>query len=155
MFILLFLFWVILNGRFTPEIALFGLVIAAAVRLFCCRILHFSFRREREFLRKLPVLPALFGTLFREIWKANRQVAKLGYAKDKPDACLVDFEVPLRTETARAVLADCITLTPGTITGRLEGNRFTVHCLDPSFAEGLDDSAFVALLEKMEEKRTC
>ena len=39
---------------------------------------------------------------------------------------------------------------PGTITVSLEGNDFYVHCLDKEFAEGIDSSAFVELLQKME-----
>ena len=48
------------------------------------------------------------------------------------------------------VLANSITLTPGTITVNLEGNEFYVHCLDKEFAEGMEQSIFVELLEKME-----
>ena len=48
------------------------------------------------------------------------------------------------------ILANSITLTPGTITVSLEGNDFYVHCLDKEFAEGIDSSAFVELLQKME-----
>jgi multicomponent Na+:H+ antiporter subunit E len=32
----------------------------------------------------------------------------------------------------------------------LEGNDFYVHCLDREFAEGMESSIFVELLEKME-----
>ena len=48
------------------------------------------------------------------------------------------------------VLANSITLTPGTITIRMEGNEFYVHCLDKEFAEGMESSIFVELLSKME-----
>ena len=48
------------------------------------------------------------------------------------------------------VLANSITLTPGTITVGLEGQEFYVHCLDKELAEGMENSIFVELLEKME-----
>ena len=60
------------------------------------------------------------------------------------------FRSDLRTEFARVVLVNSITLTPGTITVGLEGSDFYVHCLDKEFAEGMDHSVFVELLEKME-----
>ena len=47
-------------------------------------------------------------------------------------------------------MANSITLTPGTITVAIEGNEFVVHCLDKSFAEGIEDSVFVKLLQKMD-----
>ena len=48
------------------------------------------------------------------------------------------------------LLANSITLTPGTITVALEDNEYTVHCLDRRFGEGLADSSFVRLLHKIE-----
>ena len=58
----------------------------------------------------------------------------------------------LRTNAARVLLANSITLTPGTITVSQEGDEYVVHCLDKSFAEGLDNSIFVTLLQKLEEE---
>jgi multicomponent Na+:H+ antiporter subunit E len=49
------------------------------------------------------------------------------------------------------ILANSITLTPGTITVSLTDDHLLVHCLDKSLAEGMDDSVFVRLLQKMEE----
>ena len=49
------------------------------------------------------------------------------------------------------MLANAITLTPGTITVTLEGSEYTVHCLDESMAEGIQDSEFVKYILKFEE----
>ena len=49
-------------------------------------------------------------------------------------------------------LANSITLTPGTITVDLHDNHFTVHALDASLVDGLDDGVFVQQLMDMEEK---
>jgi multicomponent Na+:H+ antiporter subunit E len=48
------------------------------------------------------------------------------------------------------MLADSITLTPGTITVSLEGNEYVVHCLDKELAEGINTSVFVTLLKRLE-----
>ena len=48
------------------------------------------------------------------------------------------------------MLANSITLTPGTITVKLSGDEFSVHCLDKSLAVGLSDSIFVKLLMRIE-----
>ena len=58
--------------------------------------------------------------------------------------------VPLRTEFARFMLANSITLTPGTITVDADSDRFTVHCLHGRLIAGIEDSTFVHLLQKME-----
>ena len=63
---------------------------------------------------------------------------------------IVKVHTNLKTETAKVILANSITLTPGTITVSLTGQELLVHCLDKSLAEGMEDSAFVKLLEEME-----
>ena len=57
----------------------------------------------------------------------------------------------MKSEAALACLANSITLTPGTITISLDDGLFTVHCLDKSMAEGIADSRFVRLLQRIEE----
>ena len=49
-------------------------------------------------------------------------------------------------------LANSITLTPGTITVDLHDNHYTVHALDASMVDGLDDGVFVQKLMDMEKK---
>lgn len=60
------------------------------------------------------------------------------------------FTSDLKSGLARVILANSITLTPGTITVGLEGSDFYVHCLDREFAKGMESSVFVELLRKME-----
>ncbi len=60
------------------------------------------------------------------------------------------FNIPFKTDTARFLLANSITLTPGTITVAVEGDKFIVHCLDKTLAEGIESSVFVKLLKKIE-----
>lgn len=65
---------------------------------------------------------------------------------------MVKFKTNLKTRPGRILLANSITLTPGTITVSLSDDEYVVHCLDKSLAQGIDSSIFVELLEKMEEK---
>ena len=88
-----------------------------------------------------------------EVVKANFAVAHLILTeKEEPQPTLVRFRSDLKTSMGKALLADAITLTPGTITVQLEENEYTVHCLDESMADGLDDSVFQEEIAKMEEK---
>lgn len=94
----------------------------------------------------------LFAVLLKEIVKANLAVVKMIYSLRTPSGCFVSFPAPLKHTLARVALADCITLTPGTITGLLEEGQYTVHCLDKSMAEGLEESAFVQGLREIEKE---
>ena len=73
-------------------------------------------------------------------------------AKYEPEPAIVHFKTNLRTTFARVLLANSITLTPGTITVSLEDDIYTVHCLDKELAKDIDSSIFVKLLERIERK---
>ena len=64
---------------------------------------------------------------------------------------IVQFRVPLKTRFTRVLLANSITLTPGTITTEIEDDILTVHCVDTVFSQGLESSSFVKMLERMEK----
>ena len=64
---------------------------------------------------------------------------------------VVKFQSDLKTDMANVLLANSITLTPGTITVSLNKNEFVIHCLDKDFSKGLKDSIFVKMLHQLEE----
>jgi multicomponent Na+:H+ antiporter subunit E len=68
------------------------------------------------------------------------------------EPAIVSFDTDFKTDSARVMMANSITLTPGTITVSVEGDRFTVHCLDKSLAEGIKDSVFVRMLHEFESR---
>ena len=152
MLLLFFLAWVVFNGRLTLEIVLFGVAIAGAVFAFVCKFMDHSLRRELRFYRLIPGFAQYLYHLVREILAANLAVSKLILTRrERLEPVIVHVHTDLRTETARVVLANSITLTPGTITVSLTDDDLLVHCLDRSLSEGMEDSIFVRLLRKMEE----
>ena len=151
MLLLFFLAWIIFNGRVTLEIVLFGIVISLAVFAFLCKFMDYSIRRERNFYRRLPRLLQYGYVLIREIISANLVVSRMILTrKERMEPVLVRVHTDLKTETAKVILANSITLTPGTITVSLSGQELLVHCLDKSLSEGMEDSVFVKLLQKIE-----
>lgn len=153
MFILFFLIWVIFNGQLTAEIAAFGVVIAGIMYLFFCKFFDYSPRYDLFLYRKAPLLIRYILTLVWEILKANLAVFRMIYtAEYELEPAVVHFKTDLHSTFARVLLANSITLTPGTITISLTGNEYTVHCLDKELAEGISSSAFVDLLRKLEEE---
>ena len=152
MLLLFFLVWVIFNGRLTLEIGLFGIVVAGAVFAFICKFMDYSIDKERRLYKKLPLFAQYIYYLLKEIVSANLTVCRMILTrKEAMEPALVHVHTDLKTKTGRMLLANSITLTPGTITVSLTDTDLLVHCLDKSLAEGMEDSVFVRLLKKMEE----
>ena len=133
------------------EIACFGLVISGAVFLFGCRFLDYSPKKELGFYRLFSCIFVYFLVLVREIVKANVDAIRLALSfRYEIDPVIVKFKTDLKTDMAKAVLANSITLTPGTITISVEGDEFTVHALDRDLVQGISESVFVKRLRRME-----
>lgn len=151
-FLLFFAVWMILNGKVTAEICIFGVLISAALFYFMCRYMEYSLKKELLLFRLIPLFIRYFGVLVKEIVKANVCVLKIILSPElQPEPAFVYFDTDLKTGLARVLLANSITLTPGTITVSVEDDRFCVHCLDKELAEGMETSVFVKLLKEMED----
>lgn len=151
MFVLFFLIWIIFNGQFTLEIAAFGIVIAGGIYWFICKFLDYSPRNDIVLCKRLFLLLHYVFVLVVEILKANGAVFRMIYsAKYEIEPAVVHFKTTLHSTFARVLLANSITLTPGTITVSLKDDEYVVHCLDKELALGIDSSIFVKLLERIE-----
>lgn len=152
MLVVYFILWVIFNGAVTPEICAFGVVISAAMFAFTCRFMGFSVKKELLFYKKLPLFVRYVAVLVKEIVKANFGVIHMILTqREEVQPVLAAFRSDLKSAVGKAFLANAITLTPGTITVSLEKDKYTVHCLDESLAEGMNDSVFLDYIRKLEE----
>lgn len=152
MFVFFFLIWIIFNGQITVEIAIFGLIISAAMYWFICKFFGYSPKREMLNIKLFGMVAKYIVVLIWEIIKANISVIGLIMSsRNVIEPAVVRFKTDLRTDSARVLLANSITMTPGTITASLEGDEYVVHCLDKSLADGIDESVFVTMLRKMEK----
>lgn len=150
MTVLIYAFWLVLNGRLTWEIAALGAAVTALALLFLFKCCDWSWRKEGGLYRCAPRVIAYFGVLIWEIVKANLTMARVIY-RGKPSPVVRTVHTQLGSRLARMVLANSITLTPGTITLSCRGDELTVHCLTAEMAQGLDNTAFEIRLRKIEE----
>ena len=151
MLLVLLALWIVFNGRLTLEVFLFGLAFSTALTWFSWRFLDYSPGMEKTALRILPGALKYLWLLVKEIVKSNLTMLSYVYGRKKEiKPRLVTFRTPLKSQFARNVLSDSITLTPGTITAMQEGDRLTVHCLDAAMAEGIEMLDFQKQLQKIE-----
>ena len=149
MWLFLFLLWIVLNGRVTVELVTFGVVIATAVTVFADRVIGYKSATDKLILRNLPIFFLYILNLIREIIVSAFAMAGMVYSAEPPKPVIIEFHSGFDTRLQNVLLANSITLTPGTITIFQEGDYFVIHCLKREFGEGIEDSSFVRLLRKI------
>ena len=149
---LLFVFaWIIFNGNITLEILIFGVVIATVMLAFMCKYMDYSLKKELNVYKKSIWGLVYIGLLIREIIKSNLAIIpRILTIEEEMEPVIVKFRTTLKSDFTRMLLANSITLTPGTITISLEGDEYTIHCLDTSLADGLENSVFEKALKKLD-----
>ena len=155
MFILLFLFWMLINGKITLELIIIGLIFSTLVYLFSCAFLRFSFKKDLCLCKNVFWFVVYLFLLFIEVIKSNLNIISLIWSKKQPEAEIVHFTIDLENNFLRVMFANAITLTPGTITISLEENNYVVHALRPEYIDGIEDSILLKILKKMEANIKC
>lgn len=155
MYLFFLLAWIIFNGRVTQEVVVSGTVISVFAYLFLRRFMNYDSGTDRKILRNLPAGLLYILLLIREVIKSNIHIIKLVLSPHiSVSPVLVSFKTDLESDLARVVLANSITLTPGTITCNLsDDGTFLVHCLDHRMADDIACSELSRLLRKTEEAK--
>ena len=153
MFIIYFLLWIIFNGAFSLEIALFGIGVSALIYAFTCKFMDFSIKKDINLCKKFFGLIHYIIVLIIEIIKANLVMIKYIIVKQEYELKPVIFkmETKLKSKYLRVLLANSITLTPGTISVEMNDNVIFIHAIDECMAIE-DDGNFIfeELLLKLE-----
>ena len=74
MYIILFLFWLLLNGRLTWEIVFLGLAIVALMAVLEWKLFGYTPARELRLAQKAPILCAYVPVLF---WRSEEHTSEL------------------------------------------------------------------------------
>lgn len=144
-------FWLILCENKSIETIIIGSILCLGITLLNKKFLSSKNDKQGYFFSKMRCWIEYIWTLIKEIFIANFSVAKIVLSPNiniSPD--VVRFETKLKSEFCRTVLANSITLTPGTITVAMEDNILTVHCLEKEYIDGLVNSKFEKILLKVE-----
>ncbi|MGE0018090.1 MAG: Na+/H+ antiporter subunit E [Draconibacterium sp.] len=128
--ITLFTIWVILNGKLTPEVLLTGGLVAIVVSLLFCRSCKVF--AEIKLTPKAVLYSVLYVFVFmRELVKSNLDVAgRVVSPKLRINPGFVEVKTKLHSKIGRMILANSITLTPGTLTVEINDDRLFIHWID-------------------------
>lgn len=142
--------WLLFNGRVTLEILLIGIPVVGLVYAFTLKSMRLSFHRDLLLVKRIPSMLSYLLFLWKEIICSSLRVMKRIWSPFPPDSVMTSFNPDLSAEHSRMILANSITLTPGTITVEAEKNLFIVHCLEADSAHNLPSSAMRSRIKKME-----
>ncbi|MEN8228074.1 MAG: Na+/H+ antiporter subunit E [Bacteroidota bacterium] len=128
-FVILFAAWLILNQSVATEYLLSGALIALAISLAVCR--NCSVFDELNLSPKAFLYSLLFmGTFLTELVKANFDMARRVLSPSLPiKPGIIRASTTLQSKMARLILANSITLTPGTFTIDIIDDTLYIHCV--------------------------
>lgn len=135
--VLCFALWLLLSGHYTGLLLAFGGLSCVLAVLLALRM-GLAAEESMQFYM-LWRLPAYWLWLLVEIAKANWQVTRCILAPRRYPISPVMFTVRVgqRSELARVLYANSITLTPGTVAVRLHGEQLHVHALTREAADDI------------------
>jgi multicomponent Na+:H+ antiporter subunit E len=139
LFVMLFGFWILLSGKYEALFLVMGLVSALIVTWLSIPLLEdvLGTAGETPRIDLLQLLGYLLWLVSR-IPPAGFDVAlSVLIPSRQPKPGVVRFRTGLYSPAARTLLANSITLVPGTMTLEVNGGDFVVHALNPKAAEDL------------------
>ncbi len=147
--LLLAVLWLAISGVYKPVILILGLGSVVLVTWLASRMDVIGKEHDPGLFSWR--LPMYWGWLVWQIVVANFQIARRIL---RPDMGLEQtvMHVPLkhRTDIARVTYAQSVTLTPGTVSLRIDGEVLEVHALTPEAREGLESGQMAARVRWLE-----
>ena len=132
--------WFLWSGHTEPLLLGFGAVSCVFVWVLCRRLGVID--KESAPMHLLPRMLRYVPWLFWQIVKANLHVSRLILSPGLPvRPQLLRVRTSQSTDVGRAIHANSITLTPGTVSLDVRGASILVHALDEHSAEGVRDGA--------------
>lgn len=150
--LVLFLFWLLLSGIFTPFLITAGAGSALAVVLFARRmdvVDHEGHPIHLGWWALFSYWPWLALEIAKSAWHVTRCIL---HPQLPITPTLAEFVPSQKTDMGLVIHANSITLTPGTIAVEVEHGHFLVHALTREGAAGLAGSEMDRRCTAMESR---
>jgi len=130
LFLILMVVWILVNNSFSEPIIIIGLVLSTIITLL--------FGVNLRIFDELKFTPASLGytliylfVFLIELIKSNLDVARRVLTPSLPiNPGIVKTKTILKSKMGRMILANSITLTPGTLTVDIKGDTLYIHWID-------------------------
>ena len=151
LFIHLMIVWLLFSGHYTAPLITYGVLSCAGV---VALVAHLGILDHEALPTHLGVRPFLYlPWLLKEILVSNLSVIRVILSPNLPiHPRILSIEASQKTEVGRVIYANSITLTPGTVTLDVRGEKMLVHALTKDSAEGLVGGEMDRRVTHLEEK---
>ncbi len=141
--------WFLISGHFS-----FLPVVPGVITILIISYLFYRLESKTSLYLKNGFNPFAFASylvfLFIEIIKSNIYVATM-VLKNKSSVSTVEIEAKFKTSQSKALLANSITATPGTMTVDVKENSLVINCLTEETKKGVTSLSFNKKIEKIEK----
>lgn len=130
LFLLSYLLWLLLTASFHPQELAAGFLVSLAAAILSLR--HFPILNGLQLrLSSLQAIPAYLLNFLWALLRANLDMARRVLSPVIPlQPAMVTVKTSLQSDLGKLVLANSITLTPGTLSVDVEGDEIRVHWID-------------------------
>ena len=130
MFLIILATWILLNNSMELEVLITGIVVAFALSLFFCG--KCDIFAEVKLTPKAFIYALLYiGVFVIELVKSNIDVTRRVLSPSLPiNPGIVEVKTTLKSKFGRLILANSITLTPGTLTIDMKDDSLFIHWID-------------------------
>lgn len=143
--------WILWSGMLQPLLLGLGFVSVVLVVLLARRIGFFE--PSMHTLHMMRRLPRFWLWLLPEIVKANLAVTRIVLSPRLPvSPCITTVDASHLPLASQAVLANSITLTPGTLTLDIDDGHIEVHCLTRAAARDLEAPGMLERAARLEAR---
>ena len=140
LFVLSFLFWLLLTTSFDPQELITGLLVSGVVAVVTASRLE-VLSGIRWAPAALPAMARFLGVFTVALLRANLDMARRVLSPSLPiQPALVEVKTGLRSDLGKLLLANSITLTPGTLSIDIVDDRLLVHWIDSSPGSDLESA---------------
>ncbi len=129
LFATLMLFWLMLVNSLAPDTLLIGALVSLIIALLYRDGLSF-FTEFRWTPKAIVAGVAYYAYFFRQLVRSNLRLAAIVVDPALPiEPGILKVRTGLESRMGRLMLANSITLTPGTLTVEVDGEWLYVHCV--------------------------
>ncbi|MFK7897093.1 MAG: Na+/H+ antiporter subunit E [Myxococcota bacterium] len=151
LFFHLMIVWLLFSGHYTATLITYGALSCATV---VALVWHLGILDQEALPTHFGIRPFLYiPWLLKEVVVSNLSVAKVILDPKLPiHPRMLRIEASQKTDVGRVIYANSITLTPGTVTLDVRGEKMLVHALTRDSAEGLLSGEMDRRVTQLEEK---